>query len=131
MRSIALTVVLAACTGTSAPAPSDCAPVEAMSRGEIPSPMPDAVRWWSLVERCGAPDGDTCDRAWVDAASMPSMEEPSPTEAESEIRRLAYVAACRTLPRDTQLCLLASHSIANPGLCPPTAAREALLRAME
>jgi hypothetical protein len=115
---IALAIALAGCSGRSPEI--DCAAIvrdPAQGLAAVMGKVDDPARVWDVLERCFAPNGDTCERAAVGGAMVPSMSVSDGSAGDAAKRaedRRQWAARCRTLPADQQRCLLMSHAIGHP-----------------
>lgn len=121
---VALAVVLAcaaACGGKATDDAIDCKtiladPGSALSKLAEREPEPAAM--YATLERCLAPEGDTCARAAVIGGMMPSMAAVDNPGSAAAAQRAAswddYARQCRTLAPADQQCLLVSYAIAHP-----------------
>jgi hypothetical protein len=97
-------VLFAIGCGSSGPAPLDCKDLMADPSTTLSKAMEresDPAKVWELLERCAAPNGDTCDRAAAAAEMTPSM---------TSTKDPTYAVNCRTLSPEKQKCLLPSYS---------------------
>jgi hypothetical protein len=116
MRRWLLVIALAGCGGRPE---IDCAPIlrdPAQGLASVMSGTDDPVRVWEILEGCFAPGGDTCERAAVGGAMMPSMavsDGPADTAKRADDRR-QWATRCRTLAPDQQRCLVMSYAVGHP-----------------
>jgi hypothetical protein len=117
---VAVVVATAAAVSGSAcskPSPDDCEAIKrdpASGLALLTSKTDDAARVWDTLERCFAPAGDTCERAAVGGAMVPSMtvaDGSSGSHAQREASWRQWAARCRTLPAEQQRCLQLSYAI--------------------
>jgi hypothetical protein len=111
---------LGAACGKAAPTTIDCPtlladPGSALSR--LAERESDPSKVFAILEGCLAPSGDTCERAAVGGAMMPSMtisDGSAGTAADRAAQWAVYATNCRTLSPERQKCLLLSYGIAHP-----------------
>ena len=76
----------------------------------------DPAKIWDILERCFAPEGDTCERAAIGGQMVPSMavSDGSADRADRVAGWKAWAERCRKLAPEMQRCLLISYATAHP-----------------
>jgi hypothetical protein len=119
LRTLLLALLLSACgrpqSGTNAGAPpvasspttdasASCEALEAFKHGKVT--FTDPGDFQDALERCYAPTGSLCERAWIISQAMPAMADP-PDARELALERAAHFRACESLRPEVQRCLTA------------------------